>query len=368
MYNLQPAPSIGHRLTTWFQARASFRALQLQRLRQAKLVFHVCLGYTIVTTLIWLFLMITGMDGGLFFGNYRITLMQVVSCTITFILFWMVWSYGFYWLKHWQLQRAGFSKNELRQAFGSRLHGFSLELILRRHSERQIRIIDMIGRRGRNVLLIIVSFALVYSRVSKNPQPGDLAFGLQASLFDALVMSWWTLLTFHDEGVLGHMAYGAQARVLDGIQGRAHALCAMTLWTAFKFVMIPIGLALAVVYKPHTYAVLYAFIWLSYGIADFTAEIFGSIWGRHNIHVWGFGDINRKSWEGVLMAFVCTLAVNMAIVWFNHLSMPWVVLGVGLAVVNPLVELCSPRGTDDFTMATTNALICLGYGWLVFAS
>jgi hypothetical protein len=27
-----------------------------------------------------------------------------------------------------------------------------------------------------------------------------------------------------------------------------------------------------------------------------------------------------------------------------------------------LLELFSPRGTDDFTMATVNALICWGFG------
>jgi len=41
-----------------------------------------------------------------------------------------------------------------------------------------------------------------------------------------------------------------------------------------------------------------------------------------------------------------------------------IVLGLLLAVLNPLVELFSPRGTDDFTMATINALVCLGYGYL----
>jgi hypothetical protein len=30
-----------------------------------------------------------------------------------------------------------------------------------------------------------------------------------------------------------------------------------------------------------------------------------------------------------------------------------------------VVELVSPRGTDDFTMATVNALVCVAFGWLV---
>jgi len=56
----------------------------------------------------------------------------------------------------------------------------------------------------------------------------------------------------------------------------------------------------------------------------------------------------------------------LSVVWANELSPAWLALGMLLAIVNPVIELYSPRGTDDFTMATTNALICLGYGWLVF--
>ena len=45
---------------------------------------------------------------------------------------------------------------------------------------------------------------------------------------------------------------------------------------------------------------------------------------------------------------------------------PWIALAVTIAVSNCLVELYSPRGTDDFTMATTNALLCLAFGaWVL---
>jgi hypothetical protein len=247
------------------------------------------------------------------------------------------------------------------------LRDFDLEAFLRRHSERTVRIIDMIGRRGRTSVFVLLGFGFVYLKVRRDPTPEDLAFGLQSSLFDAMVMSWWTILTYHHNGVLGHMAYGAHARVLDGVQGRANVLCIGTLWNLFKFVMIPLGLLLAKVYPPRTYAVLYAFIWLSYAAADFASEIFGSLFGRHSLRVWGLGDMNTKSWAGVVAAFLAALALNLGLVWAHHLPWTWAVLGILLAFLNPLVELYSPRGTDDFTMATANALVCLGYGWLVFS-
>jgi hypothetical protein len=36
-----------------------------------------------------------------------------------------------------------------------------------------------------------------------------------------------------------------------------------------------------------------------------------------------------------------------------------------ISISNSLLELFSPRGTDDFTMATTNALICWAFGALI---
>ena len=342
-------------------------AVQEQRRHQARWIFRLCLGYTVAGTLLWLIMMLTGIDGGIFFGQSRPALKNIIGFAIFFTGWNVVWSYGFYWLKYWLLKRAGLTKAELQLVFGVRLHDFDLEAFLQNHSERTIRIIDMVSRRGRTILLAFVSTTMVYMQTSANPTPESLIFGLQSSLFDAMIMSWWSVLTYHSSSALGHMAYGAHSRILDGIQGRANVLCITTLWNGFKFVMIPLGLQLAIVYPAETYAVLYAMIWLSYMACDFASEIFGSLYGKHGIRVWGLGDINRKSWAGVVAGFICTLLLNLCLVGFNGFPAAWLVLGLILSVVNPFVELYSPRGTDDFVMATLNAAICLGYGWLVFA-
>jgi hypothetical protein len=328
------------------------------------MVFRVCLGYTLVSTAIWFTLLLSGKDGGRWFGDTQVSWSKLGQLAFSILLFFGIYSYAFYGLKYWLLKRAGLSQPDLKSVFGNRLRDFELEALLSRHSERTLRIIDMIGRRGRMLVLVVASFGFVYARIRDNPSPDSLLIGLQSSLLDAVVMSWWMVLTFHSNGPLGHMCYGAHARVLDGILGRANVLCIGTLWNAFKFVMIPIGSQLTTVYPPRTYAVLYAFIWLSYATADFAAEIFGSIWGKHSIRVWGLGDLNRKSWVGVGAAFVCTLSLNWILVAANGLSISWWVLGALIALLNPIVELVSPRGTDDFTMATSNALFCLGFGTL----
>ena len=96
---------------------------------------------------------------------------------------------------------------------------------------------------------------------------------------------------------------------MDGVLGRANALCIGTLWHAFKFVMNPRGLQLAVVFPPSSSA-----------------------------------------------------AVFVAV---NGLAPAWYGLALAVAVTSTRLELYSPRGTDDFTMATGTALVCWAFDALV---
>ena len=332
------------------------------RVQRSNLVYNICLYYNLVLTAVWIALVSGIMPGGRFFPVYKLTLQQITGTVSFFVIFWATWSYGWYFIKRAMLKRAGLDQTELKAVFGPRLEGFDLDTILARHSTRAIRIIDMIGRRGRTLVFIALSFAYIYLQTQKTKGPESLAFGLQANVFDSIVMNSLGLLSFASVGWFGNMIYGAQARVLDGIQGRANALCIGTLWSAFRFVMIPLGAVLAKMYAPNRYAVLFAFIWISYAVADYATEIFGSLWGKHNIRVWGLGDINRKSWEGFAAGFFCCLAALLLIAWSQKLEPGWYVLAVLLSVINPIVELVSPRGSDDFTMATVNALICVAAG------
>src|SRR5215203_2625383 len=101
-------------------------------------------------------------------------------------------------------------------------------------------------------------------------------------------------------------------------------------------------------------------------VTDALAEIGGSLFGRQSIRVWGVGDVNRKSIAGIVSGFGGALIFCLWIVIARGLPAPWIVLAVTIAVSNTLFELFSPRGTDDFTMATANALICLAFGtWVL---
>lgn len=84
------------------------------------------------------------------------------------------------------------------------------------------------------------------------------------------------------------------------------------------------------------------------------------------MRVVGVGDVNRKSIADTVTGFVGGLAFCLAVVLGNGLPAAFLGLAVAISLSNTLLELYSPRGTDDFTMATGNALICLGFGaWIL---
>ena len=334
-------------------------------IRAAVTTFRVVFAYMTAMTLVWLILNLTGTDGGVFFKDYRVTALVIVRVIVGFLVFWVGWSWLFYRLKRTLLRRAGFGERDLQLTFSNRLAGFDLAALIRPYSERRVRIADMVGRRGRTLAGAFVGFYFVSKGLGEKPTAESLAFALESNLLEGIVFAWWGLITFYSNGILGRIHYGAQARVMDGVLGRANALCIVTLWHGFKFVMIPLGFALARVFTPASYATVFALIWFSYLSCDFASEIFGSLFGKQTIRVWGLGDLNRKSIFGTVAGLVAALLVNAVIVFANASGPGWYALALALALTSTALELWSPRGTDDFTMATGNALICWAFGALI---
>jgi len=165
--------------------------------------------------------------------------------------------------------------------------------------------------------------------------------------------------------VLAAAFYGPQSRVMDGVLARANCVLITTLWAAFKFAMLPIGSGLAAVYSREEFALVFALIWGGYVVTDALAEIGGSLFGKQRIRVWGIGDVNRKSVGGLVSGLAGALVFCIGMVVSYGLPAPWIGLAVAVAMSSSVLELVSLRGTDDFTMATANALICLGFGMVV---
>ena len=202
---------------------------------------------------------------------------------------------------------------------------YDVAALVQRYSERRIRITDMIGRRGRFITLATAGFYYLYVQVEQNQTPSFASAFFQDNLLDGLVASWIFLGLFYASGFAGAFFYGPQSRVMDGVLARANCLLISTLWAAFKFVMVPIGAQLAAVFPKHEFAPVFALIWGLYLAADACAEVFGSLFGRQQIRVWGIGDVNRKSITGVVAAFLGSLALCVAVVVAHGLGTPWLV-------------------------------------------
>ncbi|MFI5183879.1 MAG: hypothetical protein ACHQNV_05745 [Vicinamibacteria bacterium] len=338
-----------------------------ERRRTADRVFYGALTYTAALTLLWLFQVLTG-RGTPFFQHYKVdseTVGHVLGGLLFFNILWgLIW-FGVKNLLFWKW--VGFSKEERRAAFSSRMREpYDVPGLISRHSERRIRIADMIGRRGRFILLQLLGFSLLYGRIATEHTPAFVTLFLSDNLFEAVASNWVFLSFYYSSGFLGRMFYGAQSRVMDGGLARANCLLITTLWSVFKFILVPIGTQLAAVFPADLFAVVFALIWGSYTAADASSEIVGSLFGKQKLRVWGMGDVNRKSVAGTWAAFLCSLTFCLWLVLSHHLGAPWIVLAVVLAGSNTLFELSSPRGTDDLTMATANALLCWAFGVLVY--
>jgi hypothetical protein len=335
------------------------------RYRTARVIFLGALMFNAALTVFWLATFLRG--GSLFYSDYRADWATIGRILSGVLFFYVIW--GIVW---WAVKSAllryfvGFSKEDRRDAFSSRMNRpYDVSTLTAKYSERRIRIADMIGRRGRFITLAAAGLYYLYVQITQN-QNANFATGfLQDNLLDSVITSWIFLAVYYVDGLIGAFFYGPQSRVMDGVLARANCLLITTLWTLFKFVLVPIGAQLAGIFPRTEFAVVFALIWGSYLVADATAEIVGSLFGRQRLRVWGIGDVNRKSVEGTVGAFLATLIFCVAVVTANNLGTPWLVLSGILATSNCLLELYSPRGTDDFTMGTTNALICWAFGaWL----
>jgi hypothetical protein len=338
-----------------------------ERRRIADRIFRGALLFNAALTAFWLFVVITQRDA-VFFRHYNIDRETLGAVTFGILFFYVLWGFIWYGVKNLLLKFvAGFSKDERRQAFSSRMDApFEVAAVVARHSERRIRIVDMIGRRGRFITLAMAGFFYLYGRVASEQTSDFATLFLKDNLFDAVVTSWIFLAFYYANGVVAAAFYGPQSRVMDGVLARANCLLITTLWTVFKFVMVPLGAQLASVFPPSEFATVFALIWGSYIVTDALSEIGGALFGKQTIRVRGIGDVNRKSIAGTVIGFAGSVGFCLCVVLAHDLPPPWIVLAIVISISNTLLELFSPRATDDFTMATANALICWAFGVLMF--
>lgn len=337
------------------------------RQRLASRIFQFAVAVNAALTIFALLAAFTGFGVGVA-GEFRVNADTAARLAFSLVFFNGIWALIWYGVKAQLLKSyVGLTKEERRAVFSSRRDpSFDLPGLLARYSERRIRIVDMIGRRGRFVTLAMAFFYFLFADIAAKQSTGFVTGFSAQTLMDAVIANWLFLALYRNDGLLGAVFFGAQTRIMDGTLARANFLLILTLWGLFKFTMIPIGAQLQAVFAPQHFALLFAFIWGTYLVVDTFAEVGGSLYGNMKIRVRGVGDVNRKSVAGTVTGLTAGLLFTLGVVWANQLPMVWVGLACTVAVVSSTLELVSPRGTDDFTMATGNALICWAFGaWIL---
>jgi hypothetical protein len=143
------------------------------RRRTADRVFRGALIFNTGLTILWLVAIVTGRTTS-FFQSYRPDREAVLTVAEGILFFYVLWGFIWYAVKTLLLRfAAGFTKEERRQAFSSRMREpFDVAGFVSRHSERRIRIIDMIGRRGRFITLAMAGFFICTRGCRRNsPRP-----------------------------------------------------------------------------------------------------------------------------------------------------------------------------------------------------
>jgi hypothetical protein len=337
------------------------------RRRLADTIFRLAVAVNAALTLFCLTAIFSGFGAGIA-GDFRFDLGTLARLFFAFLFFNVFWAVVWYGVKNLLLKSfVGMSREDRQAVFSSRMsQPFELDGLLRRYSERRIRIADMIGRRGRFITLASAMGYFFYAQLAAGASDNFATAFTSQALFDQVITNWVFLACFYVNGFVGATLFGAQARIMDGTLARANFMSIVTLWALFKVALIPIGAQIAPLYPREHFALLFALIWITYLVVDTFAEVGGSLYGTMKIRVRGVGDVNRKSIAGTVTGLAAGLVFSVGIVMLNGLSGAYLALAVTVAVASTALELFSPRGTDDFTMATGNALICWAFGaWVL---
>jgi len=330
-------------------------------------IFRIALAVNLALTVLGLVAVFTGYGVGLA-GKFEFTIGTAWRLVFAIGFFNLFWALVWYGIKNLLLRFfVGMNRDDRRKVFSSRMaEPFNLPDLLNRYSERRIRIADMIGRRGRFITLAAAMFFYFYADIAANHTTTFATAYSQQIVLDAAIVCWLFLAFYYSNGFIAATLFGGQTRIMDGTLARANFMLILTLWGLFKFTFVPIGAQLQTLYAPQHFVVLFSLIWGTYLVVDTLAEVGGSLYGAQKIPVRGIGDVNRKSVGGTVTGLVGGLVFSVGIVLLNELPAMFVVLAVAVSVASSALELLSPRGTDDYAMATGNALICWAFGaWVL---
>jgi dolichol kinase len=307
----------------------------------------------------------------LMLGLVMITIPIVATSMITYPSFWFTLNPEVFWLMAitvasvltaWYitagmrlllLRKCGFSVEERSAVFSRRNHQFPLQDILQKHSKFSVRLCDGIPRKANHIITSLYNLLFIAYYVKDDTTKIHLA--LLGQVINLVV----SLLVYRSRNFVSFAFYGSSSRIRDGRFGRLNLVIV-------RFVGLLTLLALSGILSffrdqiPEQQApVLLSFIFIPTALGDAAGEIVGSLFGRLEFTVWGIGEVNKKTLEGTSAVFIFSLVpmIILAALTDDVLVGRATLLALIISTSSTLMELFSARGTDNFTLPVTNALL-----------
>src|SRR4030095_614089 len=162
-----------------------------ERRRLADRIFYGATAVNGALTLFCLVAMFSGF-GARIAGDFRFNMRTVATLFFAFLFFNVFWALVWFGVKNLLLKYfVGMSHEERRTVFSSRMsQPFELSGLLRKYSERRIRIVDMVGRRGRFITLAGAMCFILYAQIAAGKSDNFATAFTSQSLFDQVVTNW----------------------------------------------------------------------------------------------------------------------------------------------------------------------------------
>ena len=252
----------------------------------------------------------------------------------------------------------GLSKADAFTALGERSKWDmeQVQYFLDTYGERRIKITDAIVRRSGHVIGGLVMWMAF------------IPFAVPTQSMRVAAMECYTplkvlvrLVLMGSDGYIA-MSYWKGTRIRDGRLGRINMTCVNFVCMGFYPVattIIQFGR-----FSVHDAPYMMSYMWQPNTWGDAFAEIIGSFFGKHEFQVRGFGDINKKTVEGVVACWTatfisCSIYTSTTEFPASSFRLPILYVNVIAATVATIAETVSLRGTDNGVMVLSIALLLM---------
>lgn len=229
--------------------------------------------------------------------------------------------------------------------------------LIAKYGERKIKIVDALSRRSEHVFGCLYNWAVFVPFVVPTQQ-GRVLAAMTYCVVKIFIRMW----TIHSDGIIAAICFRG-ARIRDGRLGRWNQMVVYFVSLGF-FPLVQLLLLCSNIAPAHLPAVM-IYVWQPHIWGDALAELIGSFFGRMEFQVAGFGEINRKTVEGVM---ACWLASFWACASCSYIpgfpdaaffNVPVYVLHVIVASFATFMETICFRGTDNGFIVLSAALVVM---------